>query len=350
MNEPLLRPAVEQSPGDPAAAPRGRLGRRLLMVAVLAYGLAIVGLTLWMRWQGDRNWLATLFLFGPRWICILPLPVLALWAALQDRRQLGSLAAILVLIVGPLMGFQASLSLGGSRADLRVMTCNVDQRAVRIAALALLIDDLEPDVVALQEVRAGIVFQWPPGWYVLEHDEFILASRYPIAERGRISRPGRPGETAALHFVVQLPDREVNLFNLHLESPRPGFEAVLNARTGVDRTQVPRLQAVLKMRSDESEQTSRWVAETEGPKLVVGDFNMPPDSTLFRRDWSNYQNAFSVAGWGFGFTKISEKRGWSYGARIDHVLYSPAWRCTRVFVAPEVGSDHLPLVADIAFE
>jgi vancomycin resistance protein VanJ len=80
---------------------------------------------------------------------------------------------------------------------------------------------------------------------------------------------------------------------------------------------------------------------------VFGDFNMPLESAIFRRCWSPLADAFSTAGWGFGFTKTSEKRGWSYGARIDHVLFSPPWRCLRCWVAGDIGSDHLPLVAEL---
>ena len=80
--------------------------------------------------------------------------------------------------------------------------------------------------------------------------------------------------------------------------------------------------------------------------IVMGDFNMPVESTIYRRCWPRLADAFSTSGWGFGFTKTSEKRGWSYGARIDHVLFSPPWRCLRCWVGGEIGSDHLPLVAE----
>ena len=38
------------------------------------------------------------------------------------------------------------------------------------------------------------------------------------------------------------------------------------------------------------------------------------------------------------------------GARIDHMLYTRPWRCVRSFVADEIGSDHLPLVADFVLD
>ena len=78
----------------------------------------------------------------------------------------------------------------------------------------------------------------------------------------------------------------------------------------------------------------------------MGDFNMPIESTIYRRCWSGLSDAFSMAGWGFGFTKISEKLGWSYGARIDHILFCEPWQCLHCWVGGEIGSDHLPLLAE----
>ena len=75
---------------------------------------------------------------------------------------------------------------------------------------------------------------------------------------------------------------------------------------------------------------------------------MPVDSTIYRRDWSNYRDAFSDAGLGYGYTEWPQKSGRLVGVRIDHVLTGPGWRCRRCWVEPDVGSDHLPLLADLS--
>ena len=78
----------------------------------------------------------------------------------------------------------------------------------------------------------------------------------------------------------------------------------------------------------------------------MGDFNAPSESTVFRRCWSPWTDAFCAVGWGLGFTKNSEKAGWSYGSRIDHILASPQLRPVRCWVGADIGSDHLPLLAE----
>ena len=46
--------------------------------------------------------------------------------------------------------------------------------------------------------------------------------------------------------------------------------------------------------------------ESTAPFLIAGDFNMPADSTIYRRCWSTFTNVFSGAGFGFGHTKFTQ--------------------------------------------
>jgi endonuclease/exonuclease/phosphatase (EEP) superfamily protein YafD len=335
------------APHEPAAPKWPSRWRRALPLLVGIYVVAIAGLWLWMTWDSDRGWAATLVLFGPRWLCALPLPLLATLAAVYERKLLPPLAIAAVVILLGIMGFNVGLpkSASGQRT-LRILTCNVEKKAIRPELLAKVIDDVQADIVALQEFFRGTPLIWPADWHVIERHEFILASRFPIVERDSMARPGHPWELAGMGYTLTLPEGEVHVFNLHLESPRVGLEAVLSRRKGIDFGRTGELTRAIEKRALESERTARWIAEQPGPKLVVGDFNMPPESAIFRRDWSGYDDAFSRAGFGFGFTKNSEKDGWSYGARIDHILVNAPWRVLRARVCGNVGSDHLPLVAE----
>jgi endonuclease/exonuclease/phosphatase (EEP) superfamily protein YafD len=79
------------------------------------------------------------------------------------------------------------------------------------------------------------------------------------------------------------------------------------------------------------------------PTIVAGDFNLPVESAIYRTHWGDLRNAFSRAGIGTGYTKHT--RYW--GVRIDHVLASGDIGTHRSFVGRDVGSDHLPLIADL---
>lgn len=336
---------------SPPAAPQSAWRRRLLVLLttlVALYTVTILLLWAWMWSEGDRSPLATVFLFGPRWLCGLPLLVLVPLAAIWRRWLLAPLVLSTVVILLPILGFQPHWASTNSRASLRIVTCNIAQQNYEPGALARMIVELKPDIVALQECkRRPPDAVWPTGWHVVHRDEYLVASPYPVASAERTMRPSIINKPAAYRFLIQLPDGELQLFNLHLSTPRRGLVAVLDRHRGFDSAGVPVMEANLKLRSEESESVSRWVQSFSGPKIVVGDFNMPPESVLFRRDWSFLSDAFSASGWGLGYSKLTEEVGWSFGTRIDHILYSPPWVSQRSWLGPPIGSDHLPLAADL---
>jgi endonuclease/exonuclease/phosphatase (EEP) superfamily protein YafD len=73
----------------------------------------------------------------------------------------------------------------------------------------------------------------------------------------------------------------------------------------------------------------------------MGDFNLPPESVIYRRDWGGFTNAFEQWGQGYGYT-METKRG---AVRIDHILFSDTWHCRGVVIGPELGSAHKPVIA-----
>ena len=151
-----------------------------------------------------------------------------------------------------------------------------------------------------------------------------------------------------LHCTVQAAGRDIDFCSVHLLSPHQGLEAVLDRQTLLRPSDGPMLDAEIEQRRLESEDAHRFVRNLASPPILAGDFNMPVDSTIYRRYWAEFRNAFSDAGLGFGYTEWPQMRGRLFGVRIDHVLTGPGWRCRRCWVGPDVGSDHLPLLADLS--
>ncbi|HBO45279.1 MAG TPA: hypothetical protein DD670_15390 [Planctomycetaceae bacterium] len=50
---------------------------------------------------------------------------------------------------------------------------------------------------------------------------------------------------------------------------------------------------------------------------------------------------------GVDHTMRPEVLGPQFGARIDHILMRSDWWPRRCWVGPDMGSDHLPVVADL---
>jgi endonuclease/exonuclease/phosphatase (EEP) superfamily protein YafD len=285
-------------------------------------------------------------LFGPRWVWGAPLCLLFPLALGLRARALRPLSLALVLVVGPLMGlclpWRGLLpASGGGRRPLRIVSCNIKWRSRAPRALADVISGAAPDVVALQGWTSRydpLALLPDPGWHVSVSGELCLASRYPIRDASVLGGERMKGGGQVGRYILETPDGPIVFFNLHIISPRDGLYAARYDPFGA----LPELRKSITLRQEESRVASTWVAEAPGPVLVAGDFNMPPESAVYRADWSRYTDAFGTAGFGIGYTWFSRY----HGLRIDHILAGRDWRCLDCRVGPDVGSDHRPLIAE----
>jgi vancomycin resistance protein VanJ len=82
------------------------------------------------------------------------------------------------------------------------------------------------------------------------------------------------------------------------------------------------------------------------PFVIVGDTNLPPMSSISRRSFDRFTDAWDEAGFGFGYT-FPAKRPWM---RIDRALGSDGVRFLSAHVGPRGASDHRPLFVDLALD
>jgi len=232
---------------------------------------------------------------------------------------------------------------------LRVMSFNVAGGRQFAQLLGPLLDEWQADIVAFQECGGDLVdaVRRLPRWYHHDDNQLCLVSRYPILEGKPLQRrnldvveeSGLGGSSRVVRYAIDAPWRTIFVSNLHLETPRKGLE-------GMDQADLGRLAANAQLREVESRLARAWVARAQGPAIVMGDFNMPVESPLYRESWSGYENAFSAVGRGFGMTRDN---GW-IKVRIDHVLADRAWwRAERAYVGTDMGSDHRPVFAELRF-
>lgn len=299
-----------------------------------------------MRFAGDRWWLATVLIFGARWVWVVPVVVLAPAAIVYRRRLLWAVIAAAVVVLVPIMGFSVPLSLPHHTVPvgaLRVLSCNVDGENMNADALFRLINAQQPDLIMCQEWARGnavspVLAQL--GWYIRTERGLFFASRFPILSATLVPTQENWRDLAAI-CQLQAPFGVITVINLHLETARKGLEALREGRQS-------RIQPVIDnivRRRQESELVSHLARQIKGPLIVEGDFNLPPDSAIFRENWSWLDDAFSKAGWGYGYTKYMPY----WGIRIDHLLTGPGWTVKSCQVQDDVGSDHLPLLTELKY-
>jgi endonuclease/exonuclease/phosphatase family metal-dependent hydrolase len=358
----LFRPAAgaenppTAAPGKPQPRP---WWRRIVSISfaglVWLYVALLLAVWLVLYFCGDRWWLATVMLFGPRWICGLPLAVLVPAAAVWRRRLLWPLAAGAVIVAWPIMGLclpWARLA-GTAGPKIRLLTCNLKGRCYDNAVLNDLIYDTAPDIVTLQGCYGNFRIHWPEGWHVVQKGELLVASRYPVREVTLLSGPriGHVFQRPNVYYcLVSLPQGDTAVCSVHLPSPHYGLAEAMDRHTLISTRGSDRIDRESEDRRRQSETAVEMTADMHGPLIVAGDFNVTADSPIYRQTWARFDNAFSRSGFGYGHTERPYKLGWRFGIRIDHVLCSPDWQPCRCWIGPEVGSDHLPLIADLAWK
>jgi len=332
------------------------------MRSALASAVALYVATALVAWAllwglGDQHWLAAPLLFGARWALLLPLLVIAPLAARARRRQrplLLALAAAALVVLGPVMGGATGwgrLRPPPAGTPFRVVTYNVGSAVNGATDVAVRLEDLvtewRADVVAFQECGyyLGEAVLRLEGWNGDVRGELCLLSRHPIEDSAELDRETlnevwrsqlrQDGGGEAVRYRLATPRGPVTLTHVHLETPREGVWGGLGT--------LPRkVQRNIELRDLES-MAARELAD-EGPRrIVVGDFNMPIESRIFRRHWGDLTDAFAAVGAGWGATRYA---GW-IRARIDHVLVDDGWRVRAIRIENPMALDHGAVIADL---
>ena len=335
-------------------APRSavRFGDRLRLVPMdgiaLLYLVLLLAITLILHTVADAWWPATILLFLGRWPWLaLGVPILGLAFAVRHRRSVFiTLAASVVGLFGIMelsLGLGRFIGASDPLTNIRVITFNIDGNGPAPIQLVALVTDWQPDILAIQECGENAIAQLRamPG-YQSDIGTTCLFTRFPIVGIDSLRRDAfqnAGGAAWVKRYRLQAQAGEFDFTNLHLDTPRKAFEALMDGRDDATET----IAQKTEIRDLESRLARRWVDAGAGPALVAGDFNMPTESAIFRRHWSTFTDGFERAGAGFGYTRLA---GW-ITLRIDHVLADDAWVVKAARVLPDFGSDHLPVMVDV---
>lgn len=318
-----------------------------IAAASWAYAIIVLGLLALIHWVGDGWWGVTVLLFVPRWLLLIPALSLALASGLSRRPSLWAMQGTIALVVaGPLMGLSIPLHpLVSPRIEgprIRVLSYNTGGGDLPIPGLIRLIDRERIDAIAFQETgkSSSVVRALSARGWSCDRTG-ALASRYPIVAQLATLEDDATTESrfgAHLNRVrVRTPQgTEFILASVQMPTLRPGFYQFLEG-------DISRLQLHIDWWRHELARVVDQLSDTdETPLLVAGDFNMPSDDSSMAALREYLRFGFEDAGWGYGYTRPS-KTPW---VRIDHILASSHWVFARCWVGPDLGSDHLPVMAE----
>jgi endonuclease/exonuclease/phosphatase family metal-dependent hydrolase len=233
----------------------------------------------------------------------------------------------------------------------RAMTYNIhhgegaDGR-VDLDRIAALIRDERADLVALQEVDKGVERtgrrDMPAELAALTGMTCLFRNNYPF-------QGGEYGNAILTRFPVK------RWTNTLLRMLRPGEQrGVLQAVVDVGGRDLLFLATHIDYRPDDAERLAnvdqfREVLAEYGmmPALFGGDFNDTPGSRTYTAMAAMFDDVWTAAGEGVGFTIPSREPN----KRIDYLWigHGAPLRAIRAWVPRSEGSDHLPVVAEFAW-
>ncbi len=285
-----------------------------------------------LGFAGAAWWPLDLFTHFKLHYVLLAAPV-AVWCTARRDWGTGLIAWLVVALnagfLVPLVGSGPPAPEGARR--LRVFVANLNQDNLAYADIARAIVDSDADVVGLVEVGdRGLeelrrpLEPWP---HRVEHprpDYFGLAlySKHRVVIDDVIPQPVT--EAPTLRAVLEVAGERVQFVLVHLPPP-------INADWSAARD--GHLAQLAKMREG-----------TTGRLVLMGDFNATPWSQGFRA--AVRTAGFHRAGTGIGGTWPAPLG--RLGIPIDHVLLHGPITAVEARVGPDIGSDHLPVVAELA--
>jgi endonuclease/exonuclease/phosphatase (EEP) superfamily protein YafD len=285
---------------------------------------------------GTRAWPFDLFAnFRVQYMGLFALCVVALTIARWRKTAIVALigVAYTTATMGPYFQERApeESALGKqSAARFRLATFNTWFRNEDLRRFARYLQASDADVIVLQEVdvtRLEELAQLMPAYRYRTTTPDVrrvlaIFSRWPIeAEHLHL----RNGITRMTRVNVEWQGSRIAVFGAHLRWPLGEKKAWARA-------------AELKMLA------ARARAES-GPVIVAGDFNLTPWSGYFDRFVA--ESALSDCAIGQGLLPTWPTQVLPVRIRIDHCFVSAHWRVQRVSLGPNLGSDHLPMIADL---
>jgi len=213
----------------------------------------------------------------------------------------------------------------------RLVSFNVWYRNRDIARIAEYIEKSQADAVVLLELsepQANMLLPLLPTYphYHMDTSRMGAAvfTKWPLLSAESV--PLSEGGAVAERVMIDWRGTPVTVLGVHLNWP-------IGPRSS-------------EYRNQELDSVVALAKAQRGPLLVAGDFNLTP--------WSEYfgdaleQSGLHDAAVGFGLARSWPAQFAPLGIRIDHCLLSRHWSARSTTIGPELGSDHLPLVADVS--
>lgn len=295
----------------------------LFLLAIVPVGSIFGRVT----WVGDLLGTPLDYAFGVLLISTVVLTWRRAWPAAAAAGFLTALAGVQLISLPALAIIEPAKS-----SELRVMSFNIYYLNRELDQIAAEVARLDPDIVFLMEyssdIQAAIEDQFEAYPYrLIDPSRYTMGvalfSKIPM-DNGQIHR-GQATRIPIVEAHFLLDNRPFAFVGGHPWPPKPRWGKQHRAQ----------FQAMIDV-----------AAKIEGkPLIVAGDFNTAPWSFMVQR--MTEEAAVDLVRGRYDYQKTFFVLP-GVGLALDHLFVSDGWHVTRFFTGDRGGSDHQPLIIDLA--
>lgn len=320
------------------STPRSFFSLGLRVSPILRSLTLLACLPVWLGLAARWWWVLELATHFTAYLAAVSLVGLLGWMIAQRWKMACYCGASLVVATLPLIGLYTPVDRSSAGPErLKVLAINVLTGNRQHDQVLQVVDAIDPDIVLLLEVNqrwvdamAPIASKLPTHRVLTREDNFGVAlySRLPADSLEiRVVGDGFPGREGTPVAFATLDWNGDRLTFIGAHPLPPG---------SIDKAQE---------RNDQLAQLARFSAKQPGLVVLAGDLNVTPFSPTFIDLLSDGRLVDSAAGYGL---QATWHNGRGIGLAIDHVLHSPELVTVNRSVGPQVGSDHLPILVELA--
>lgn len=336
------------------SAPRHPRVARWLRWLTAAHVSSVAGVWFLIWEVSESHWLGSVVTFLPRLPWLIPGLLLLTASLLARSRMFWVNFATLLFALHSVTEFnvpwsrlvESSPTAIQDERTLRIVSCNVQTFAPDFNLVMREVQRAKPDVIAFQEAfrPPRLLLDQLAGWHHLRVRGFWIGSKWPLRLLGECQTDVF-SHLSGVAIEVDAPFGKFVLADAHLMTARKSLVELRPLELLSGDSQLA-LAAATVARSEEARQMRAFVTEHQAdlPLIVVGDFNMPTSSSVYRESFSDLTNAFESSAFGFGFTAPCKRfRHWPSNTpwqRIDHILANDSWEVHECHIGELDGSDH----------
>lgn len=308
-------------------------------LSLLLSGLTLLLWVMERRYVDRSEWAFTLT-YGPQIVYVfVPLAAAAACLLLWQWRWVGYnlLLALVITQVFVRPTWPHLPRRASADQTIRVASWNLHEQHERADEITATLASLDADIVCLQEASHRSFRDLLDGYEAVQSHDVTTLTRGRIVSSRSFRLGSLPNWRYGLETVIELPAGRVTVLNVHW------LAVQLPLRLGLAWGDQEAFERSVLGRRKQETVTLNWMGAVDGPALLVGDLNTPPNVPEYRHLARLATDAWE-AGLGLGFTFHRRRPV----IRIDYVWCRGGAVPVRSRVMDGQASDHLLLVTDIA--